>query len=72
MIQLPNNHAGYVVQEFKQHDEGKVAYWKAVTEPKENEEEVRTDLTALQQAEPNKEFRFFGAITQKPKKVSWF
>ncbi len=72
MNQLPTNHAGYIIQEFKEHDDGKVAYWKAITEPKENEEEVRKDLSAKQLAEPNKEFRFFGAITTKPKKAALF
>ena len=68
-MSLPLNHAGYVVEEFKRHDEDTKCSWKAITIPNEDEEVVRKNVLSHQQAEPNKMFRFYGAVTTKVKKA---
>ena len=66
-MNLPTNHAGWVVEEFKQHDGDLKSSWKAVTVPKEDADTVHKNVLLLQNAEPTKMFRFYGAVTTKVK-----
>ena len=65
MIAIANNHAGWVVEEFKKHDGDTEASWKAITEPKADETVVRKALFEYELANPTKSYRFYGAILPK-------